>query len=258
MAIFLLGWGGAVGLNSCATPRGPVNDPVYQSAEASYLSQDYTTAVRTYTQFIESHPLSPYASDACYWRGMACLQLNDYERAAADFQKALEDPRDRMIHAQALYHLGQGAGLCGDFRTSERAYRKLLQQFPTAFPADEITYSLALACMRQGRWDEADAYFRRIVKQYPQSSCRGLAEEKLASKDHFFSVQVGAFGSRAASEASQRQLKAAGFPSFIRVVVRQGVTYHCMRTGSFKTWEAARECRNRVAAAGFREAAVVP
>jgi TolA-binding protein len=247
-------------LASCGAlaPKGPIKDPTYRAAEAAYLSQDYGSAVRGYSNFIEKNPFGAGIPDAFYWRGMAYLELKDYSRAAADLQKAVDSASDETLRAQALFHLGQAAGLRGDFATAETAYKRVLKRYAASFPQDEVLYLLGLSCLRQGRWDEANDYFRTLVRNFPRSARRALAEEKLANKDRFFSVQVGAFTSWQGAEAKQRELRASGMDSFIRTVVRRGSTYYCVRTGRFRSWSAAGEYANRVIAAGFSDAVRVP
>jgi tetratricopeptide (TPR) repeat protein len=222
------------------------------------MSQNYSSAVRSYTAYIERRSFTPYRADAYYGRGMSYMGLKDYPRAAADLQKAADEAGDRALRAQALYRLGQASGQCGDFAKAEASYRRLLGSSQAAVGRDELNYLLGLACLRQGKWEEAGDQFRTVVRTYPSSSYRALAEEKLANRDRFFTVQVGAYSTMSAAEARLRQLAAFGQQPFIRTVTRQGVTYYCVRTGRFTSRNAARQYLNILYSTGITDAMVVP
>jgi len=121
-----------------------------------------------------------------------------------------------------------------------------------------VLYLLGVAYLRQAKWDEAENYLGQVIRNYPYSSRKPLAQEKMPAEDRFFSVQVGAFRTREKANRVTRDLSKRGFDSFIRVINRSGTPYYCVRTGRFSSWNEVKKHAHRVEAAGFRDVLKVP
>ena len=145
-----------------------------------------------------------------------------------------------------------------NFPEAERAYRRILKEVPDAFQGDEILYRLGVACLRQAKWSEAEKYLGKVIRDYPYSSKRTLAQEKMPGVDRFFSVQVGAFGSEKTAQEMEKGLRAKNFEAFTRTVVRSGQVFHCVRSGRFQDWKAVKHHAEVLRAAGFKDLLKVP
>lgn len=104
-------------------------------------------------------------------------------------------PPDKIAEANRI--LGTCAFRTGNYTLAEKAFRHLLNGYPTA--ADHN--NLAEALRRQGRDDEADAIFRNVANEYSSSTnsidrfeavraLTSLAQEKYDSPDRAFAFKI--------------------------------------------------------------------
>jgi len=247
-------------LPSCAwfSPSGPVTDSVFTEAERQLLSENYASAIASYSRFLNDHPRSPSASDAAFGRAMAHFAQGEYSLARGDFQRCLRNPRSDAVKAIALRRLGECCMIEENFPEAEKAYRRILKEVPDAFEKDEILYRVGIACLRQAKWSEAEKYLGKVIRDYPYSSKRALAQEKMPGIDRFFSVQVGAFTSKQTAAATEKKLREKNFDAFTRTVVRSGRVFYCVRSGKFQDWKAVKHHAEVLRAAGFKELLKVP
>jgi len=247
-------------VSSCAwfAPPKPIKDPDFLAAEKQLLSENYTGAVRGYSRYLSAHGKGREAADAYYGRGMAHYALKEYSLARLDFERCLKNQPSKEIRAIALLRLAECAMIQEDFAAAEKAYKTILKEAPDAFGEDEILYRLGIACLRQAHWDDAEKYLGRLIREFPHSPRRTLAQEKMPGVERYFSVQVAAYTKRSVAEQTKEKLRRKGFDAFIQIVTRDGQTYYCVRSGKFQYWSQVKRHAADLAAAGFRNVMKVP
>jgi cell division protein FtsN len=76
---------------------------------------------------------------------------------------------------------------------------------------------------------------------------RPVETVKAAAPDGAFTVQVGAFKTRAQADALRARLAAGGQQAYVSEIEADGATQYRVRVGSFATREAARDAAVRLA-----------
>jgi superkiller protein 3 len=122
---------------------------------------DVNEAIAEYSRVID---LTPGDGGIWVWinRGHAYFQVGQYDKAGADFSKAVElDPKSAMAHC----NLGATLSRLGKLDEAIAAYRKAIELDPKFAPAH---YNLGIALRTQGNLDEALAEFRKAAELDPR------------------------------------------------------------------------------------------
>jgi cell division protein FtsN len=91
---------------------------------------------------------------------------------------------------------------------------------------------------------EHDAKAKETAKPRPAETVKPSAPESAEGR---FTVQVGAFKTRAQADAMRARLTSAGQPAYLSEIEADGATQYRVRVGAFATREAAREAAARLA-----------
>jgi len=237
---------------------GPPSDPLYTQATKQFLNQDYPSAISAYTKYIESNRGSAGVAEAYYGRGMCYFAQGNATAARVDFDRCMRKTDDKELQASVLPRIGECYMREEKFHKAEEVYRRLLKKYQIVANKDDVLYLLGVACLRQAHWDEAEDYLGQVIRNYPYSSRKTLAQEKMPGVDRFFSVQAGAYQTRAKAEEVRRNLERRGFNAFVRTISRAGTTYYCVRSGRFSSWSEVKRYAERLRAAGVRDVMKVP
>ena len=130
---------------------------------------------------------------------------------------------------------GEGGGLAKTISEAPPVltfYRELTA--PLASPSTP-TRPVAKA---EAKAKEHDAKVKETVKPRPAEAIKSATPETTEGR---FTVQVGAFKTRAQADALRVRLAAGGQPVYVSEVEADGATQYRVRVGSFATREAARE-----------------
>jgi len=256
---FLVLAAGAV-LVGCAEKEATVRERAqYQEASRLYLAGRYAQSAQRSREVAVGSLNGDLRARASLLEGRSYLAMRHFLQAEGAFRRGLAGTfiRDE-IRAGLL--LGLADSLYGQERYIEAAtqYLKGLNKYEGLIPADEATYKLAVASWRAGRWQEAREYFTRLLARYPESPRIREAKRWLASSEQAFSVQCGAFATKAFAQRLVEELKTKGFePALVPITTSDGRKLTAVRVGSYRTWGEAARVRTRVQEAGF-EARVVP
>ena len=100
---------------------------LFNRAAESFERGDYRAAVADLTEVIESNPPDPQLALACVNRGFSYLGLGQYERATADYDRAIElDPND----AVAFNNRGVSYNELGEFERAIADYDRAIMLDP--------------------------------------------------------------------------------------------------------------------------------
>ena len=128
--------------------------------------------------------------NACLRRGVARLQAGKARDALADFEAALEYPRNQEVGrsrrdrrtAEISYYIGTALETLGESEKAAAAYQTAANAPERG--ASEGRYFKALALQKTGKRDEASPMFERLVQQ-------GLADLKGTSDDVDYFAKFG-------------------------------------------------------------------
>ena len=232
-----------------------------------YLSKSmYVTAASQARQSLEvdsiQHPV------ALWIQGTANSASEKSALARENFQEIIERGREPPWEAWANLGLGDVYYQQGDYVRAQSSYREVLQHHRRS-PA----YSLALAQFAQCQWELDDpesgerftkeylqefsgGVFDRTLRDLVSAGVIGLApeEEKLSPKERarltstVYSVQVGAFASKANAYRMAQRLKARGYKVELRTETINRRRFYKVWVGKFLSQNRARDVKQELEA----------
>src|SRR5258708_5913811 len=99
--------------------------------------------------------------------GEAAVASNQFEKAVAALQKAVEDDLSRPQKAAAWFWLGQANFQLGKFPAAEEAYQMVVTEFNKVDFVDSAMLGSGLAALRQGKTDDARTRLRTMIQRFP-------------------------------------------------------------------------------------------
>lgn len=183
------------------------------------LSAEADSAVTYYEQLLKSYPDSPYSDDALF-------------RLA------------QLKYAQGLY------------KTAQKRFQLLLEEYPRSSLHQKCYYWIGLCHQSMGQTDSAAVSFSKVVEDFSstdlskiaQSDLEALKEEKTAESQEStprpktrYSVQVYAFSSQNRALLRKDFLESKGYQVSLRTKIKEGKILYLIWLGSFGTQEEARK-----------------
>jgi len=128
-----------------AVVAGAENERVaYQSAvDLVLVNKEYDQAISAFKTFVVSYPKSTYVANSQYWLGQLLYKQGKRKEARAAFLIVTEQFSDSSKRPDALFKLGIIDEYLGDTAS-------------------------------------ANAFYKKVLKEYPDSSAAGLAEKRLS------------------------------------------------------------------------------
>jgi tetratricopeptide (TPR) repeat protein len=232
-----------------------------------YLSKSmYLTAASEAERSLESG--SARSTEALLLLGTANLASDKAAPAEKSFREMLEDGGERKWEVWANLGL---ADLCfqrGDYTEAQSRYREILNRHRKSPP-----YSLALAQFAQCQWELEDPesgerFTKEYLEEFPNGvfagSLRDLAsagvirlaseEDRLSPRERarltstVYSVQVGAFASKANALGIAQRLKTRGYEVELKTETVNRRRFYKVLVGRFISQERAREVKQTLEA----------
>ena len=232
---------------------------LYEEGARYYLAGQYSQGAGRLSQAASATDDAALRARASLLEGRCHLGLRRFHQAEPAFRRGLA-AGGAPEGVGAGLELGLADSLYGQERYREAAdqYRQVLRRHPHLIPADEATFKLALACQRDGRWEEARRQFAHLAVAFPQSPRTDAARRYAQSRDSGFAVQCGAFSSMTSADRLVGEIRGKGFsPRTVPITTSDGASLTAVRVGNFHTWAEAAKVRSRLQAAGF-DARIVP
>ncbi len=228
-----------VAAGGCATELSPEAKQQLAVGKAAYETDDDRQAVATLDRFLEAHGDAREAAQAYYYRGLARYRMERYGPARADLAEALDRARDDELRLFARIALADLAYDTGDMSTARERYEQALDAIePGEAPADHVHYRLGRVLQRQGRWDDAELHFRRVVHYFPAGELARRAERLAPSRA--WTVQAGAFESEANARKAAEVLQSAGLRATVTPSLQEGDLMFLVNVGRYNSYEGAR------------------
>ena len=144
----------------------------------------------------------------------------------------------------------QASFLRGEFEEVVKRTQHLLTN-PDATSRDVLLYLHGVSALKIGEMGLARSTLQEIAEKYPKSPWCSRANELLHLDDFYFTVQAGAFESKANALRLQSELARRGYDTSISDTVMQGRRIHRVRVGRFARREEAEREAERLRVDGF-------
>src|SRR3954467_9234832 len=126
----------------------PAENKAYQAALEQFKLGNYPLAVSAMQGFLLTYPLSPLASNAQYWVGMAYSGQRDYKNAIAAQRKLLSSWPDSAKAPDAMLSVASAQETMGDRRGAQKTLEELVARYPTSSSAASAKQRLAAFAKR--------------------------------------------------------------------------------------------------------------
>jgi len=222
----------------CDGPVSPEGRRLLQAGHAAYLRGEDAAAEEATTRFLQLHPRLEESAEAYYIRGLARCREGRVQAGKEDLSAALRLGRRPDLLARAHLALGNLAYDAGRLDQAWTHYRAVLDNVAAgSAPADQAMFRLGSILQRQGRWDEADHYFYRVMHLFDGMELARRSAARVRARR--WSVQVGAFATAGAAAELTKRLRAAGLPARTDLELRGGKLLRLVRVGAYPTHEQA-------------------
>ncbi len=146
------------------------DDADYLRGIGEFYLEDYRGTVQTFRGFAGRYPLSPYRGQIPYWLGAAYQRLGQAERALEQLEVQISAGGQNPGYVdQALLLKGSILEAEGRWPEAADTYRVLAGRESAAKQRAGVLYRLGSAEYRLERYREAERAFARVLVDYPDS-----------------------------------------------------------------------------------------
>jgi len=228
----------------CAPALSPEAEQVLADGRQALQRGADAEAIERMDRFLADYPAAPAAptAEAHLIRGTAHRRAGDVAAARNDLNAAVGPDAPPQVRGRALALLGDLAYDDGEMALAENLYREALGLLDTSRPpADRARLRLGVVLQRQGRWEDADAQFNRLIYDFADTPAAAAAGRRVHCTA--WTVQAGAFRDRRRAEELAAALTQAGLDARISPAQREDVLYHRVQIGRQATYEQAERVR---------------
>jgi TolA-binding protein len=157
----------------CAETPAQTDAPTRKFIAANGLFQRnlYKLAADEYEDFLRQYAQHPNSTMARYALAVCRLRLSEYDKAAAGFERVLQD--EKFAQAEdALFMLGHANLGLRQYDKAALAFERLLKDFPRGVRAESAALNRAQALYLAGKAQEAADACRQFLNSYPTSPQR--------------------------------------------------------------------------------------
>ncbi len=210
---------------------GFCDNQVLDKAWTCYLKSDYNGALNACRAVSKSMALGEKGR---YLMGLSFLKLGLQKEARENFEFVIKNYPRSDLKEELLFSIADSYYLEGDFKLAEEYYKRVLKNFKTTDYASIVYLNMGKALRKQGKWKEAEASFHKVTRSFPLSLEKKEAKDYLL-KDHFFSVQVGAFAKKDNASKLLNSLKRKGYSAVIEKQYDKESMLYKVKVGGFDT-----------------------
>lgn len=224
------------------------NEVTLQKAWTYYLKGDYKSAVDACRVVSKNKMLG---EEGRYLMGLSLLKLKGTEEARKNFEFVLETYPSSSIKDELLLGIADSYYLEGRFDMAGQYYERLLRSFSATGYASMAYLRLGVSQQRQGKWQEAESSFYKLIRDYPLSLEAAEAKACLRKKADFFSVQVGAFSRKVNADRLCSKLKKKGYDVRVEKSYMKDALIYLVKVGKFNTRFQAQQKAAKLKKEGF-------
>jgi len=225
-----------------------------ETVEQYFVTGDYEDTVREGVKLLGT---SQEKDKLFYMIGTSLNKLGRYDLARKNFGTLIDTfPRSDFAPLAQLgiadsYYLG------GDYKNAVSEYEKYITKYPGSQGAATAYFRIAKCAQKEGRWQEARNYYRKVKSDFPASFEAQMASQALSEETLYFTVQVGSFNKKANALKLCDELVKKGYDTSIvkakgKVLLEEkGEESYKVRVGKLNTKEEAEDLAKRLRADGL-------
>ena len=153
---------------------------VFQQAQLDFQAGDYAPAAEGFSRLIQNRPTSPLLPDAYQRRGVAYANLEQQDKAVADFRKVLADYPRSSAAQQAIYSLQESLTALSRTEEFDQALVDFKAQNPDSKATESVEFEAAKSLYLAEKYKQALPRLQAYLKQYPDNALAPDARYYLA------------------------------------------------------------------------------
>ena len=159
----------AVGLNpfACAEVQSKEEEALFVAKKA-FEDGYYEVSLSLLERFLGNFPDSSKAGEAELLTGQCYFYQNKLVDALAKFESLLNKPSSRNLKDAVLYWIAEVYFKINNLSKSEAFYRKVISEYPNSSYVPLAFYALGWSAFQEHKFQEAYGYFKTIEDKYPK------------------------------------------------------------------------------------------
>ena len=145
-------------------------EAVFQQAQLAFEAGDYAPAVDGFGKLIANRPNSPLVPLALQKRGVAYANLEQHDKAVADFQQILADYPRSEAASQAIYSLQESLTALGRTEEFDAALTRFKQLNPDSKATESVEFEAAKSLYLAEKYPQAITRLDAYLKAYPETA----------------------------------------------------------------------------------------
>jgi tetratricopeptide (TPR) repeat protein len=239
------------------TPTGSADATLLLQANQAYRTADFVGAERNSDQYLSAAGSGPNAAEAYYIRALSKIRRNQRSAARTDLNEGLSRQPHPDVRGRINAQLGHLSFDDQQYSLARSYYSAALKDLPPRSPSDDVLYHLAVAYQRDGQFQKAKPLFEQLVARFPASEWTPKARNKSQWTNPFFTIQCGAFVSRAAAQRSVSRLRSRGVDAALVSTGAPSSRHQLVCAGRYRTYNEAAGALHRIRRIQ-RDAFIVP
>ncbi|HNV23773.1 MAG TPA: SPOR domain-containing protein [Candidatus Omnitrophota bacterium] len=220
--------------------------------ETAILKADYKLGEDIALRFLKENPEKEFLDAIEYYLGICYLKQAKYEDAREMFQKVITSSHaDNDIRDRSFLGLYDSYYMQENYDQALKVIQEGLQKSLKSNFLSLFYFKYARVSLKLAHWAEAQKYFEKIIKEFPQSFEADLAKELLNEK-RYFSVQVGSFKDQLKAQDTMNDLKKKGYYAYLlETADKQKNKFYRVRVGQFSKLDEARKLKSELSQQGY-------
>lgn len=132
----------AGGLGARGVAAGSLPERLFDRAMDRFRKGEHRQAVLEFSEIVKTYPATALAGTAQFWIGEAYFKARDFERAAAEYGKAVELAPQGKETPEALLKLGLSYRAFKRENRAREVWARLIRDFPTSEAAQQARKAL--------------------------------------------------------------------------------------------------------------------
>jgi tetratricopeptide (TPR) repeat protein len=231
--------------------------PAYANGDALgrarllFLERQYVQSIDECAAVIRSHPDDRgLIADANYLAGTGYVNLFDFLTAKKNFKTVVEKYKGTAAYEDAYLGWGDVEFLQENYAAALKVYEDFLKTNPSKKRLATLYFRLSETYLREGQREESDKYLKKLKNEFG-GTFEARDARRIAEKDIFYTVQVGAFTNYENAEKFIAKLRAQGYEVYSVLCMLSGKKLCRIRIGKFKTEAEAEALKRKLEQGGY-------
>jgi len=250
-----------------ATAAGSVYALDLEKMKTCLVNADYQAGIREGERILSTtRSNDPGLDELYYLLGLSYLKQGNYLRASDIFEIIVREFRSSRFREASHIGLGDAYFVKGDYLKAEGIYNGLLSSATRTKYKAGLYYRLSQTAARLGNRVQEKEYLEKLRSEFPHSpECLGKVEltslpkqletevaiPAAGDRGFNYSVQVGAFSTRANAQRLVDAIKRKGYSAYIEDAVSRNRDIYKVKVGKLASRQEARDLEKKLILEGY-------